>query len=259
MEYAAKRKLLRKILFIFIGFILFIILIDQLAMPLYTKHGKEYELPDVTEKALTEAVELLEGEGFDPVIADSVYDANYSPGVVIRQNPSPYTLVKKGRRIYLVTSIGEKPIYMPNLIGATLKDAEFRLKDQSLALNRTIYEFSEFYPNGVVINQSVPAGEDIERNQRINITISLGPPPTSQEVPNLVGKSMTYVRKELETIGIKIGQVKYQYRPNLVPETVVAQSVSAGTPAAKVDSINVTISTDKPLNKPEQTDGNSNE
>jgi beta-lactam-binding protein with PASTA domain len=255
MEYAAKRKLLRKILFIFIGFILFIILMDQLVMPLYTKHGKEYELPDVTEKSLTEAVDLLESEGFNPVIADSVYDANYAPGVVIRQNPLPFTTVKKGRRIYLVTSIGEKPIYMPNLIGATLKDAEFRLKDFSLTLNRTIYEFSEFYPNGVVINQSVPAGESIERNQRINITVSLGPPPTSQEVPNLVGKSMTYVRKELEAIGVKIGEVKYQYRPNLVPETVVAQSVSAGTPAAKVDSINITISTDQPIEKPEEQTG----
>jgi beta-lactam-binding protein with PASTA domain len=247
MEYEAKRRLLRKALFIFIGFVVFIILMDQVVMPFYTKHGDEYELPDVTGKEVTEAVDLLESEDFDPVIADSVYDANYAPGAVIRQNPLPFTMVKKGRRIYLVISIGEKPLYMPTLIGATLKDAEFRLKDQSLSLNQTIYEFSEFYPNGVVINQSVPAGESVDRNQRINITVSLGPPPTSQEVPNLVGKSMTYVRKELETLGIKVGRVKYQYRPNLVPETVVGQSVSAGTPAAKVDSINVTVSSDKPI------------
>jgi serine/threonine-protein kinase len=247
-----KKKLLRKILYYFIGFIAIIIVFDQVIMPLYTKHGNEYELPDVTEKPLSEAIDLLESEGFDPVILDSVFDANYLPDVVIRQNPLPYTMVKKGRRIYLVVSIGERPIYMPNLIGTTFTDAEFRLKDQTLNLNNTIYEFSEFYPNGVVINQSVPAGDKVERNQNVNITVSLGPPPSSKEVPNLVGKSMNYVRKELETLEIPLGKVKYQYRPNLVPETVVAQSVSAGTPAVKADSIIVTISTDKPIEKPEE-------
>jgi beta-lactam-binding protein with PASTA domain len=247
-----KKKLLKKALYYFIGFIVFIMLIDYVIMPLYTKHGKEYELPDVTEKPLAESVELLKDEGFNPVIQDSAYDANYPLDVIIRQNPLPYTMVKKGRRIYLVISIGEKPIYMPNLIGSTLKDAEFRLKDQTLNLNQTIYEFSEFYPNGVVINQSVPAGDNVERNQKINITVSLGPPPSSQEVPNLVGKSMNYVRKELETLGIHLGQIKYQYRPKLVPETVVAQSISAGTPVTKVDSIIVTISTDKPIQKTDE-------
>jgi beta-lactam-binding protein with PASTA domain len=253
------KKLLRKLLFIFIGFIIFIWIMDQLIMPWYTKHGDEYELPDVTEQPVPEAVDLLESEGFDPRVVDSVYDANYAPGVVVRQSPLPYTTVKKGRRIYLVVSIGEKPIYMPSLIGATVKDAEFQLTDRALRLNRVIYEFSEFYPNGVVINQSVPAGNNVERNQKINVTVSLGPPPASKEVPNLVGKSLTYVRKELETIGIPIGQIKYQYRPNLVPETVVGQSISAGTPAAKVDSIDVTISTDKPIKKPEKEEEKSDQ
>ena len=200
--------MLRKALYYFIGFIVFILIIDLFIMPLYTKHGEEYELPDVTEKLLDESMELLKEDGFNPVILDSVYDANYPPDVVIRQNPLPYTMVKKGRRIYLVVSIGEKPQYMPSLIGATLQDAEFRIKDRDLVLNRTIYEFSEYYPNGVVINQSVPAGESVERNQKINITVSLGLPPSSQEIPNLVGKSMNYVRKELETIGVKIGEIK---------------------------------------------------
>lgn len=244
--------MLRKALYYFIGFVAFLMFMDFVVMPLYTKHGEEYELPDVTEKPLDESMELLEGDGFNPVIQDSTYDANYPPNVVIRQNPLPFTMVKKGRRIYLVVSIGEKPIYMPSLIGSTLKDAEFRIKDQDLVLNRTIYEFSEYYPNGVVINQSVPAGDNVERNQRVNITVSLGPPPSSQEIPNLVGKSMNYVRKELETIGVKIGEIKYQYRPNLVPETVVAQSVSAGTPVTKANTIDLTVSTDKPIEKQEE-------
>ena len=218
-------------------------------MPLYTKHGKEYELTDVSEMPLSEAIEILKEDGFHPVVKESIYDANYGPGITIRQNPAPFTMVKKGRRIYLVVSIGDKPIYMPNLIGLTPKDAEFRLKEEILTLNRVIYEFSEFYPNGVVINQSIPAGDHVDRNRSVNITVSLGTPPSKQELPSLVGKSFIRVKKELEVIGIKSITTKLQYRPDLVPGTVVRQSISAGTPLDKIKSIDLVISTDRPLKK----------
>jgi len=223
-------------------------------MPLYTKHGKEYELPDVTEQPVDEAIDLLENEGFNPIVVDSVFDTNYPPGAVIRQNPLPYTIVKKGRRIYMVVSIGKRPLYMPALIGLTPKDAGFRLKEHSLNLNNTIYEFSEFYPEGVVINQSVPAGEQVERNRNINITVSLGPPPSSQEIPNLVGRSMNHAIKELESIGLKKPKINYQYRPNLVPKTVLAQSVPPGTAVKNVKSMTLNVSTDIPIEKPEKED-----
>ena len=246
------KKILLRLFVIFIAFIIVVLLFDKAIMPLYTKHGMEYELPDVTEKMVVEGVQLLEDQGYSPVIKDSVYDENYPPGAIVRQTPLPYTLVKKGRRIYLVISIGEKPISMPNLIGLTPKDAEFRLKEELLRLNRVIYEFSEFYPNGVVINQSVPSGVTMERNQRVNITVSLGQPPSKIEVPNIVGKSLTYVKKELQSIGVKLGEIKYQYRPNLVPETVVAQSIPAGKPLENVQSIDITVSTDIPPKVPEK-------
>jgi serine/threonine-protein kinase len=251
------KKLALKSLLYFIIFVLIVALFDKVIMPFYTKHGKEYELPDVSEMPLSEAIDVLKEDGFDPVVKESVYDANYGPGMIIRQNPSPFTMVKKGRRIYLVVSIGEKPVYMPNLIGLTPKDAEFRLKEETLTLNRVIYEFSEFYPNGVVINQSTPAGNNVDRNQGVNITVSLGTPPSKQELPSLVGKSYVRVRKELEVIGVKKITTRLQYRPDLVPGTVVRQSVSAGTPLEKIESIDLVISTDRPLKKPEDENSKS--
>lgn len=229
-----------------IGFLLFVMLMDSVIMPLYTKHGQEYELPDVTDKPVTEAVETLTGEGFHPILQDSVYDEHFPPGYVVQQNPLPFTRVKKGRRVYLVVSIGEKPRYMPKLIGLTPQDAKFRLKDEGLTLNQIVYEFSDFYPRGVVINQSIPPGEAVTKDQKVNITVSLGPAPSSLEVPNLVGKSLESARKELEAVGVRVGKVKYVYKPNLLPGTILNQSVPPGSSAAKVDSLNLIVSTDQP-------------
>jgi len=214
-------------------------------MPWYTKHGEEFELPDVTTRPVNEALQLLKRKGFHPVLKDSVYDAHFPSESVIRQNPLPFSMVKKGRRVYLVISIGQKPLYVPNLIGKTPQDAEFLLKEKSLQLNTTFYEFSEFYPRGVVINQSVPPETEVPADQKINITVSLGPPPSAQEVPQLVGKSFTTAKKILEAVGISLNKVRLKYEPKLVPGTVLGQSVKPGTPAKDVKAIDLVVSTDK--------------
>ncbi len=228
------------------SFLIFMFLMDSVFMPLYTKHGKEYDLPDVTEKSLKEGMEILDSEGFQPIVKDSIYDEQYPPGAIVQQNPLPFSRVKKGRRVYLVVSIGDKPRYMPRLIDSTPQDANFLLKEAGLDLNQTIYEFSDYYFRGVVMNQSVPPGDVVKKNQKINITVSLGPPPTSLEIPNMVGKSLENARKELDAIGVKLGRIKYSYRPNLVPGTVLNQSISAGHSAVKIDSLSLMVSTDQP-------------
>jgi beta-lactam-binding protein with PASTA domain len=234
-------------LFILMLFLLaFAVLMDYVVMPFYTKHGKEYELPDVTDRPIEEAMEILDADGFKPLIQDSVYDETISPGYVIQQNPLPFSLVKDGRRVYLVVSIGEKPIFIPQLVGLTPQDAQFRLREQSLRLNQTFYEFSDFYPRGVVINQSIPAGKQVRKNRRVNITVSLGTAPTSLVIPNLVGQSLETAEKELEAINVRIGTIKYAYRPKLVPGTILRQSVSAGANAARVEELHLLVSSDVP-------------
>jgi beta-lactam-binding protein with PASTA domain len=248
------KKFLKKLLLYFLIFLGLVLFFDFIIMPFYTKHDQEYELPDVTDKAVTEAMDILENEGFHPLIKDSVYDEKFSPGAVIQQNPLPFSRVKKGRRVYLIVSIGEKPRFVPRLIGLTPQDAEFRLREEELNLNQIFYEFSDFYPRGVVISQSFPAGEVAKKQQRVNITVSLGAAPITFEIPNLVGKSLDTAEKELEIIGVKISKIKYSYRPQLVPGTVLNQSLAAGTSAVKVESINLLVSTDRPAPQEEKED-----
>ncbi len=240
------KKSLFRLVIIAILLVILAFVADLVVMPLYTKHGKEFDLVDVTDRTLTEAIEILHENGFEPVIQDSVYDEHFLPGSVIQQNPLPFSRVKRGRRVYLVVSIGEKPRYMPQLIGLTPQDAEFRLREIELGIRQVFYEFSDLYPRGVVFNQSVPSGEIAEKNQKVNITVSLGSAPTSLEIPNLVGKSLETVQKELEAMAVTVGKVKYVYRPKLVPGTILKQSVSPGTALLKVDSINLLVSTDQP-------------
>ncbi len=238
----------QKFLVIIGGVIVFSFFMDWVAMPLYTRHGAEYELPDVTEKPVEQAIDILDDTGFIPIIQDSVYDSFYPAGSVVRQNPPSFSTVKKGRRVYLVVSSGARPVFMPNLVGETLINAKLKLRESGLALNEVNYDYSNDYPyRGVVIRQSVPPSEKVFSNASIDLTVSLGAPPSSLVMPSFAGKSLESALQELSVLGISSDKIitRYRYRPNLVPQTVISQSTPAGTPVSDVEEIELLVSTDQ--------------
>ena len=235
----------QKLLTIFAAILFFTLLMDFLVMPWYTRLGAEYELPDVTEKSMAEAMNILEDNGFIPIIQDSVYDADRPSGIIVRQNPPSFSTVKKGRRVYLVKSNGEKPIYMPDLTTLTRQNAEFKLRELGLDVGRIAERFSRAHPyKGTVISQSELPGELVSQRTEIHLTLSLGPPPSQRVLPNLVGKTLNNVREELAALGIDVNNIRTQYQPRLVPNTVVSQSIPGGTSLKDVNSIDLVVSSD---------------
>jgi eukaryotic-like serine/threonine-protein kinase len=219
-----------------------IVLVDQLIMPLYVKLGREIEMPDVLELSLPEAQTRLAEYGFRIVVSDSLYDSKHPQGTVIEQNPYPFAMVKKDRRVYLTVSIGEKPIVMPNLFGVSPREAELILQAHNLKLNGKSYVFSDIYHEGTVMGQSYPQGQAIRSGAAIDITISLGKLNQEKMVPNLNGKSLSETREILKAMGLKIGRIEYEKRQEILPETVLKQSRPEGSIFNQGDSIDLTVS-----------------
>jgi serine/threonine-protein kinase len=224
------------------GSLFLIIILDTLIMPLYVRRWQEIELPDVVELSAYEAQARLEKEGFIGVIADSVYNASYSIGTVVEQNPAPYSTVKSGRHVYLTVSIGEKPILMPNLFYKSPREAELILNSYGLILNGKYYEYSDLSPEGVVIAQSFPQGQVIRKGMGVSITICLGAMSQKRTIPQLVGKSLDDARKMLELLGIANIEIIYQTNNDMLPQTVISQSAPAGSPIITDMSLELTIS-----------------
>jgi beta-lactam-binding protein with PASTA domain len=225
-----------------------IIVVDLLGMPWYVKLGNERELPDVIEMSVAQATEALENKGFQVIVQDSMFDARFEPGTVIEQNPYAYALVKEGRRVYLTVSNGERPITMPNLFGKSPRDVELILKTNDLVLNARNYSFSDVYPEGVVIAQSYPQEQEVSRKRPIDITISLGKLEDTK-VPELIGKSVTEAREKLRALNLLLGEISYEERNDILPETVLSQSVEAGSKPADGMEIDIVVSREK---RPEQ-------
>lgn len=223
----------------------FTLLMDKIIMPLYVQLGDETELPDVIEMNVQEAKKVLNEKGFLVVIKDSLFDAHHQVGTVIEQNPYPYAIVKEGRRVYLTVSIGDKPIIMPNLFGVSPREAELILETHDLKLGSKNFVYSDRYHEGTVMGQSYPQGQEIRLGSGIDIIISLGQLSVEKIVPDLIGKSLHEARERLRAVKLRIGEIIWDERDNILPETVISQSLPAGSKFEEENTITLTVSKEK--------------
>ena len=85
-------------------------------------------------------------------------------------------------------------------------------------------------------------GQEIKAGANIDITISLGKYEEETIVPDLIGKSLYEARQRLKLLELKIGEIIYEERSNILPETVVKQSIPGGEYFDPGDTIILTVS-----------------
>lgn len=200
-------------------------LLDRWVIPLYTRHNQEIEVPDVVEMTWKDADSILSRSGFRIILEDERYDNHYPAGVIIDQNPEAFSITKPGRRVYVTISGGEQMCIIPNLVGKSTRDAEFALHAAGLTFSEEGigYEYSFYYPSGVVMAQSIPPGTRVKKDTPIHVTASLGNIPAEIKIPNLLGQPLERAKKLILTSGMVVGEIQYKERNDLLPNTVIEQ------------------------------------
>ena len=221
-----------------------VVFLDRVIMPYYTRHNSEIEVPEVVELNIKQADSVLAARGFRLVVEREQYDWNYPEGTVINQNPEAFAVTKKGRRVYVTISIGEMLAPMPNLVGKSARDATFAAQSAGLTLTEESfgYEYSHYYPEGVVMAQSIPPGTKIKKDTPIHATVSLGNLPNEFRIPDLVGQTLDRARKIILTSGLEIGEIVYQFKPDLLPNTVISQTPLPNEKTNRGQPVNLVIS-----------------
>lgn len=241
--FVRKRTMLKGIFASILLILVLGLIMDQIVMPLYTKRGAEIELPDVTERAFDDAKRLLESRGFTVIKEqEERFNPLYPAGTVLYQNPTAYSRVKKGRRIYLTLCAGEKYVIVPRVIGSSELNAEFTLKQAGLQLGEVFYEYSDYFPENAVSDQSVAPNDTLSENSRVNITVSIGSLPSRFYTPDLIGKSLDEAKTLIRKAGLRMGQIVYEATSQFVPETVLSQSLQAGEEAEQGEKIDLVVS-----------------
>lgn len=204
-NFITKRPLWVNMLFalLLVAFLLFIFLTS---LGVLTKHGKILKIPPVTGKSMKEAIAVLEKNGFDVQIQDSIYKEDMEPLQVIKQFPEADAIVKINRTVYITITRAVPPeVEMPNLVGPSFRNAEIILKQYGLKLGDTTSK-PDFAKNSVLSQlyngEDIAPGTKIRMGSKIDLVLGSGLANIDIGVPDLFGMTYLEAKMQLDSFGI---------------------------------------------------------
>ena len=197
---------------------------------------------NVKGKQLEYAIDILSSEGHRGIVSDTLFSSTFKSGVVIDQYPSTNMKVKEGRTVRLTIVTPEKSVMVPDLIGRSERSAELDIRQVGLEIDTVYKEYNSDVPAGNVTWQYPKGGDMLSRGMGIHLTISLGVPPNFFQAPNVFGLSKKKAITDLEKAGLVLGKIFYRQNEDLIPYTVLDQSIAAETVLEKSTEINLTVS-----------------
>ena len=193
----------------FIAFLLVFIFLQMLSW--LTNHGKFLTVPSVVGMKTTEAIKMLEKQGFDVSIQDSTYTDTAGRGTVLKQLPDPNATVKINRTVFLTVNRVTLPMVdMPKLEGQSLHFAMDMLKRSHLQLGDTIFKAD--FALGTVLEQQYNGSRIAEKTKvqwgsKITLVIAGGLDEQQMLVPSVVGMTYAEGKALLQENGISVGAV----------------------------------------------------
>lgn len=210
IKYVTSRPLWFNILVAIGGFFL-ILVIFILLLGLITRHGKSKTVPYVVGKNINDVEKQLTDAGFETRIQDSVYYDSLPPGVVIKQVPDADAVVKVNRTVYVIINRFVAPdISMPNIIGYSLRNAQYTLESMGLKLGDTTSRV-DFAKNTVlemsIKGKEIKPGDKVKVGSSVDLVIAKGKGDEEISIPPLIGLQVTDARVLLEQYGLNLGAI----------------------------------------------------
>jgi serine/threonine-protein kinase len=133
-------------------------------------------------------------------------------------------------------------VVVPDLIGKSPQDALYKIAERKLVADSVLYEFSEDYPDGVVMGQSLVVNDTVDIGDRIFIVVSVGKHPSEYIIPDVKGQILKQASLTLRKSGFKITEIKQQKNIDLLPNTVIDQTPVPGTTVYQGAEVQLVVS-----------------
>ncbi|MDD4165579.1 MAG: PASTA domain-containing protein, partial [Endomicrobiaceae bacterium] len=145
-------------------------------MSSFVSEKGEVIVPDLQGKNLTDSLEALSQSTLALLKEGSEFNQDVPAGIVIRQSPQPGMNVKEGKTVRVTVSQGGEIVYVPNLVGETIRSATISLRSVGLILGEVLKKPSVNYEESVVLEQDPVSGSTVGKEETVNIVVSSGKP-----------------------------------------------------------------------------------
>ena len=194
-----------------------------------SKGPGQAQVPPVEGLSLQRASAALTRVG---LFADSKSEASDTvpKGQVISSDPAEGEFVQKGSHVRILVSSGPEQVQVPNVVGQDAGTAHSNLLQADLKYHDQ-QQFSDTVPEGEVISQSPVAGEEVDKNSQVVLTISKG--PNVVDAPDVTGLSEEEATSRIEAAGLQVQAKEKTVSDQAQDGMVVHQRPAAGTQLKK--------------------------
>jgi len=217
-------------------------IVDQIVMPIITRQGTDFALPDFTNQKVVDVDTKLEELNLSYQVVAEEFAPGKEKGLIVRQYPVPGTRVKPGRTIKLIISKGQKIITVPQVAGKSVRQAVLDLETAGLTVGEIAWAFSDTIPEKVVVFSYPANGTEVPMGSPVNLMVNRGRATDFTFMPKVVGMPLEEARTLLESKGLKVGKLKYQGDDNFLPETVLEQSEIEGAELQIGSTVDLVVS-----------------
>jgi len=156
------------------------------------------------------------------------------------------TFSADGLKVLIASNYGYATVWpsgnvvVPGVLGSSLGIATTMLTDAGLTLGSVQEEYSTTVPEGVVIAQSVSAGNVAFGGSAVNLVVSKGRVPVV--VPDVVGLAQAVAGAVLGNAGLSIGDVLEEHSATVAAGRVISQDPAASAVIVSGSPVNLVVS-----------------
>lgn len=172
----------------------------------YTHHGESIVVPELRGLTMQNALDLLDSQNLDYIVADSGFTKEMLPDAIIEQFPRPGSKVKEDRRIYLTVNARVAPLVgIPNVVYNSLENAIIQLESAGLLVGERKY-VPDPAKNAVLDVKlrgiTVEPGTKVPKGTPIDLVLGNGIGNTMVDVPVITG--LTYNQARITVLGYQL-------------------------------------------------------
>ena len=211
----------------------------------YTMAEGMTHVPNVVNQTIEQAQVLAEENRVSIQIVDKQNSDVVPRDLVMSQTPENGREVSDGTVMELVISAGKEQVYVPDVVGMMQEEAEAILEENGLTYEQT--ETDSNLIAGTVVNQSMEADSQTDKETSIVLTVSNGYIPDMDEsmeaeIPDLTGLTFQKAQELLYDNKLLMARTEAEYSSTVSKGCIISQNIEAGATGHQGDVIEVTVS-----------------
>jgi serine/threonine-protein kinase len=203
-------------------------LVVDLTMGVVVRKGDVVVVPELSGLDRGAAARALDANRLGLVVEREIFDAEADSGVIVRQLPIAGSKVKQGRKVSVTISKGPEWRSVPEVGGGRVRQARLTLAGAGLRVEEEAYVPHAEIARDLVIATSPVAGTPAVSGGGVRLLVSLGPEATGYLMPDLRGKALADVTRQLRLFQLSTPRVTYRAEAGAEPGTVLEQVPPAG-------------------------------